>query len=69
MGALAREAYHTGDPAKGMLDFGHSAVFADAIEPVERIFDRLIDDAALALDRMQALRSPRAESERTVALG
>lgn len=57
MGALTREAYRTGDPSKGMLDFGHSAVFADAIEPVERIFDRLIDDAALSLERMNGLRS------------
>ena len=68
MGALTREAYRTGDAGKGMLDFGHAAVFADAIEPVERIFDRLIDDAALALDRMQGLRSPRAEAGRTVAM-
>jgi NAD(P)H-dependent flavin oxidoreductase YrpB (nitropropane dioxygenase family) len=55
IGALAREAYLTGDPAKGMLDFGHAAVFADIVEPVERIFDRLIDDAATALERMRAV--------------
>jgi NAD(P)H-dependent flavin oxidoreductase YrpB (nitropropane dioxygenase family) len=55
MGALAREAYRTGDPSKGMLDFGHAVVFADRIEPVEVIFDRLIDDAAAALARVQRL--------------
>jgi nitronate monooxygenase len=60
-GARTREAYLTGDPRKGMLDFGHSAVFADRIESVERIFDRLIDDAATArarLDRLAAQRAP-----------
>ncbi len=55
MGALAREAYRTGDPSKGMLDFGPAVVFADRIEPVEAIFDRLIDDAASALARVQRL--------------
>jgi NADH:quinone reductase (non-electrogenic) len=55
-GALTRDAYLTGNPARGMLDFGHAAVFADAIEPVGRIFDRLLDDAAQALGRIEALR-------------
>ena len=52
-GALTRQAYLTGDASKGMLDFGHAAVFADRIEPVETIFDRLIDDAAAALDQLE----------------
>lgn len=55
MGTLAREAYRTGDPSKGMLDFGPAVVFADRIEPVEAIFDRLIDDAAAALRRLRQL--------------
>jgi len=55
MGALAREAYRTGDPATGMLDFGPAVVFAEQIEPVESIFDRLIDDARAALGRLSAL--------------
>jgi NADH:quinone reductase (non-electrogenic) len=55
MGALARDAYRTGDPSKGMLDFGPAVVFADRIEPVEVIFDRLIDDAAASLARVQRL--------------
>jgi nitronate monooxygenase len=55
MGTLAREAYRTGDPSKGMLDFGPAVVFADRIEPVETIFDRLIDDAASALERLRQL--------------
>ena len=69
IGTITRQAYLTGDPAKGMLDFGHSAVFADRIEPVERIFDRLIDDAASALARLDRLATlarahPRARSYR-----
>jgi NADH:quinone reductase (non-electrogenic) len=55
IGTLTREAYVTGNPAKGMLDFGHSAVFADCIEPAERIFDRLIDEATSALARLDRL--------------
>jgi len=55
MGALTREAYHSGDPSKGMLDFGPSVVFAKEIEPVEHIFDRLIDDAGAALKRLGRL--------------
>jgi nitronate monooxygenase len=53
MGSLAREAYRTGDPSKGMLDFGPAVVFADRIEPVEAIFDRLLDDAVAALERLE----------------
>lgn len=55
MGALAREAYQSGDPSKGMLDFGPAVVFADRIEPVETIFDRLIDDAAASMARLEQL--------------
>lgn len=57
MGALATEAYRTGDPSKGMLDFGPAVVFADRIEPVDAIFDRLIDDAADSLGRLRHLSS------------
>ena len=38
-----------------MLDFGPAVVFADRVEPVETIFDRLIDDASAAIGRMQHL--------------
>jgi len=58
MGTLAREAYRSGDPSKGMLDFGPSVVFAKQIESVEEIFDGLIDDAAEALPRLQRLTCP-----------
>ena len=53
MGTLTREAYRTGDPSKGMLDFGPAVVFADRVEPVETIFDRLLDDAAVAMTRLE----------------
>ncbi len=57
-GNLARESYLTGDPSKGMLDFGQSAIFADRIETVEQIFDRLLDDAANARSRLDRLATP-----------
>jgi NAD(P)H-dependent flavin oxidoreductase YrpB (nitropropane dioxygenase family) len=68
IGTHTREAYLTGNPAKGMLDFGHSAVFADRIEPVERIFDRLIDDAANALARLDRLVAPSSSVREPAAL-
>ncbi len=55
MGALAHQAYVSGDTRTGMLDYGPAAVFADAIESTEAIFDRLIDDAVLAMRRLDAL--------------
>lgn len=55
-GAMTRNAYQTGDSSKGMLDLGHAAVFADVVEPVDKIFDRLIDDAVAATRRLADLR-------------
>jgi NADH:quinone reductase (non-electrogenic) len=55
VGALAHEAYLTGDTRRGMLDFGPAAVFADRIEPMEQIIDRLVDDADAAVRRLEAL--------------
>jgi NADH:quinone reductase (non-electrogenic) len=55
MGALAHNAYVTGDTRKGMIDYGHAAVFADAVRPVESIFDEIIDDAVLASSRLSQL--------------
>lgn len=56
IGALATQAYETGDSSQGMLDYGPSVVFADAIKPVEAIFDEMLDDAHRALHRMEQLR-------------
>jgi nitronate monooxygenase len=68
IGTHTREAYVTGNPAKGMLDFGHSAVFADRIEPVERIFDRLIDDAASARARLDRLTTASNRAREPIAI-
>jgi len=55
MGALAHEAYVTGDTRKGMIDYGHAAVFADAVRSVEAIFDEMIDDAVASANRLNKL--------------
>ena len=59
MGALAHQAYLTGDMRKGMLDYGPAAVFADAVESTETIIDRLIDDALAATARLERLQHRR----------
>lgn len=51
-GSVTRQAYTTGDARNGMLDFGQAAVFATAIESVEEIFDRMIDEALAASGRL-----------------
>lgn len=55
MGALAHQAYVSGDTRKGMLDYGPAAVFADALESAEAIIDRIIDDARAASRRLESL--------------
>jgi nitronate monooxygenase len=55
MGDLARQAYLTGDSSKGMLDYGPAAIFADRVESVEAIFDRILDDAKAAVSRTNQL--------------
>ncbi len=54
-GTRQREAYETGDWRRGTMSIGQSCTFADAIEPVEAIFDRIIADAVRARDRVAAL--------------
>lgn len=56
VGALATRAYQTGDSSQGMLDYGPSVVFADAIKPVEILFDEMLDNARHALQRLGQLR-------------
>lgn len=57
MGTLATRAHQTGDTRTGMLDYGPAAVFADRVEPAEAILDRLIDGAAAAAGRLDALKT------------
>jgi len=58
MGSLTTQAYRTGESARGMLDYGPSIVFADAVKPVDAIFDEILDDAQQALERIGQLRHP-----------
>jgi nitronate monooxygenase len=54
-GTLQREAYETGDWRRGTMSVGQGCSFADEIEPVEAIFDRIIADAVRARDRVVGL--------------
>ncbi len=44
-GHLQKSAYKTGDFNKGVLSLGPAAAFADKIEPVEKIIQRILHDA------------------------
>lgn len=55
-GANAFDAYKSGDWNKALLSMGQSAVFANSVQPMEKIYDTLIDEAALALERLRGLR-------------
>ncbi|WP_218583515.1 nitronate monooxygenase [Pseudomonas sp. C1C7] len=55
MGTLTTQAYLTGDSSLGMLDYGPSVVFANAVQSVEAIFDEVLDDAQRAMERMDLL--------------
>jgi nitronate monooxygenase len=54
-GQLAHAAYESGDTSRGLLDYGQAACFAEDIEPVEAIIDRMIEEAAAAVRRLQDL--------------
>lgn len=56
-GQVVRAAYDSGDTRTGMIDWGQSVAFADAIEPVEAIFDRILDDAGEALRTLERVRA------------
>lgn len=56
MGTLTTQAYKTGDSHQGMLDYGPSIVFANAVQSVEAIFDSVLDDARHAMRRLEDLR-------------
>ncbi len=51
-GTLQREAYESGDPELGILSMGQACVFAESVEPLEAIVDRLIDEAVTSRDRL-----------------
>lgn len=62
MGTLQKEAYTIGDPEKGILSMGQACVFADAVEPVEAIMDRLVDEASEAAGHLGAITVPSADA-------
>lgn len=61
-GQQVRKAYESGDFSIGMIDYGQAAGFANRIEPVERIFDTLIDEMSAARSRLAALAPPNPEA-------
>lgn len=52
-GSFQVEAYESGDPEKGLLSMGQSAVFADRIASVEEIYGEIMDDAEHSLDKLR----------------
>jgi len=55
MGTVGRKAYETGDVEKAMLSCGQGVVFADKIEPLAAIVDRIEAEARTAMGRLQSL--------------
>lgn len=55
MGTVGRKAYETGDVEKAMLSCGQGVVFADKIEPLAAIVDRIETEARTAMGRLQSL--------------
>lgn len=65
MGTVGRKAYETGDVEKAMLSCGQGVVFADRIEPLSAIVDRIEADACAAMARLTGLyRAPQAAAGR-----
>ena len=54
-GAVQRQAYETGDWTRGTPSAGMGGAFADKIEPVGAIFDRIMAEAVAARDNIAAL--------------
>ncbi len=55
MGTVGRKAYETGDYEKAMLSCGQGVVFADRIEPLAAIVDRIEAEARSAMGRLQGI--------------
>lgn len=54
-GSIGRQAYETGDTSIGALAAGQSVVFADCIEPLATIVERLEGEALQAMERIGTL--------------
>lgn len=55
MGTIGRKAYETGDYEQAMLSCGQGVVFADKIEPLAVIVDRIESEARTAMARLERL--------------
>ena len=55
MGSVGRKAYETGEFEKAMLSCGQSVAFADRIEPLAAIVDRIEAEARTAMARLQRI--------------
>ncbi len=55
-GSGGRMAYETGGTGQGLLSVGQAVAFADRVEPLAAIVDRIAGEAAAALERLRALR-------------
>lgn len=51
-GSLTRHAYETGDLKKGMIDLGPAVAYLRKIQPVDQIFDELLDQAMQGRQRL-----------------
>lgn len=54
-GKIGKEAYRTGDTARGALSMGHALAFTNEIKPLAEIVAQLMDEAAGALKRLERL--------------
>ena len=57
-GTEAFEAYQNGDIERGILSLGPAVAFADQIEPVSDLLQRIITDAVQAHQRLDTLKKP-----------
>ena len=60
-GKEVRKAYESGDWSTGMIDYGQAVSFANEIQPVEAIFDELVDDFEAAWQRLETILPARIE--------
>lgn len=54
-GKIGREAYRTGDTARGALSMGHALAFTHEVKPFAAIVAQLMAEAGSALDRLRRL--------------
>jgi len=55
LGTVGRKAYETGEYEKAMLSVGQGVIFADKIEPIAAIVDRLEAEARASMRRLDGL--------------